>query len=114
MVVVRAPPRRPRRRAQQRGRVRCPHEELRPSALLLRGGHAMTATRRRLGPLDAAVALALSLGYLALLLKTAATLGYARDEGFYFQAASSYARWFEQLGRGVSAALERKAIDAAW
>ena len=43
----------------------------------------------------------------SLLLATARDLGYARDEGFYFQAASSYARWFELLFNDRKHALDR-------
>ena len=47
--------------------------------------------------------------YVAWLLCTVKDLGYARDEGFYFQAASSYGRWFEQLLAAPGAALDRRA-----
>ena len=40
-------------------------------------------------------------------------LGYARDEGFYFQASSSYGRWFEALLANRHAALDPRAVDAA-
>ena len=49
--------------------------------------------------LDPLLGVGLFAGYLALLLGTARTLGYARDEGFYFQAASAYESWFELLWR---------------
>jgi 4-amino-4-deoxy-L-arabinose transferase-like glycosyltransferase len=52
--------------------------------------------------------------WLAWLIATAADLGFARDEGFYFSAARSYARWFDLLGRDPSRAVERSAVDAAW
>jgi mRNA-degrading endonuclease HigB of HigAB toxin-antitoxin module len=65
-------------------------------------------------PGDAAVALALASGYVAWLVRGARTLGYARDEGFYFQAANGYGRWFEALLSDRHAALERRAVDAAW
>lgn len=64
--------------------------------------------------LDLLVALALGALYVVALVKTAHVQGYARDEGFYFQAAESYARWFELLSRDPSQALTRKAIDASW
>ncbi|RYE82397.1 MAG: hypothetical protein EOO75_20770, partial [Myxococcales bacterium] len=63
---------------------------------------------------DAVIALALGALYVALLVATAGDLGYARDEGFYFHAAESYARWFELLARAPSEALERGAIDGAF
>jgi 4-amino-4-deoxy-L-arabinose transferase-like glycosyltransferase len=63
---------------------------------------------------DPLIALLLAGGYVALLLLTAPSLGYARDEGFYFQAASSYEAWFAQLLAGTKAALEPAQIDRYW
>ena len=63
---------------------------------------------------DRLVAAVLASGYIALLLRSVRGLGYARDEGFYFQAAHSYTGWFTLLGKSVKAAFERKAIDGAW
>jgi 4-amino-4-deoxy-L-arabinose transferase-like glycosyltransferase len=63
---------------------------------------------------DALLALALGGGYVALLLGTAADLGYARDEGFYFAAAASYERWFSLLFEQGRAALEPAVIDRYW
>lgn len=82
-----------------------PRERL--SAWLLR-----TARRREL--VDGAIALTFTIAYAAILIRTTSNLGYARDEGFYFQAAHSYARWFEQLLSNWRAAIEPKAVDAAW
>jgi hypothetical protein len=45
---------------------------------------------RKLDRLDFLLAAGLFMTYLALLLATVKDLGYARDEGFYFQAARSY------------------------
>ena len=64
--------------------------------------------------LDPLVCLALCTGYVALLLGTASDLGYARDEGFYFQAAQSYQRWFELLAQDPAAAFERHNVDRFW
>jgi Dolichyl-phosphate-mannose-protein mannosyltransferase len=72
----------------------------------------MKAIRKRL--VDPLVALAIAAAYALWLLGTVKELGYARDEGFYFQAASSYGRWFEQLLAAPGAALDRRAVDAAW
>ena len=72
------------------------------------------ALERSPGAVDPAIALGLGVACTALLLATAHTLGYARDEGFYFHAAESYARWFEQLAREPAVALERRSIDAAF
>jgi len=71
-------------------------------------------TPRRLTKGDGAVAAVLAIAYVAVLVKTAHTLGYARDEGFYFAAAESYAGWFEKLFHAPMAALRRSAVDAAF
>lgn len=61
-----------------------------------------------------AVGLALCVAYVLLLVNTARHLGFARDEGFYFHAATSYANWFRQLLEDRHGALTRGSIDAAW
>ena len=61
-----------------------------------------------------AIGAALAAAYLVLLVRGAKTLGYARDEGFYFHAASDYGRWFDTLLHDRHAALTRAAIDGAW
>lgn len=61
--------------------------------------------------IDALIAFGLAAGYVLLLLVTAPTLGYARDEGFYFHAAESYRGWFELLLRDPGRAFERAAVD---
>ena len=48
------------------------------------------------------------------LLATARSLGFCRDEGFYFSAASSYAQWFELLFSSPGKAMQRAAIDPIW
>lgn len=63
---------------------------------------------------DGAIAIALGGGYATWLLRTVSDLGYARDEGFYFQASAQYARWFEQLFTHPAAAIDRRAVDLAW
>ncbi len=72
----------------------------------------MTTEGRR-GP---SVALALALGalFLWLLLGTTESVGYARDEGFYFHASRRYAEWFRLLAEDRGKALSRAQIDAAW
>ncbi len=52
--------------------------------------------------------------YVAWLLATARSLGFSRDEGFYFSASSEYERWFKILLTTPSRALERSTIDAIW
>lgn len=58
--------------------------------------------------LAASVAIAV-VGWLYL---TAPSIGYARDEGFYFQAATEYGRWLELLVTRPADALTRAAVDA--
>ncbi len=63
---------------------------------------------------DHVIGLALALLYLVILVETAHTLGYARDEGFYFHAAKTYADWFDLLLRDPHAAVQRGVVDAHW
>ncbi len=56
----------------------------------------------------------LAVAWLALLVATSQDLGFARDEGFYFAAARSYAQWFDLLAREPQRAFERHVIDGAW
>ncbi len=84
----------------------------------------MSAARRRLRPWIAgwhqpkegareiAVAAAIALLYLGLLLASAREVGYARDEGFYFDAARSYEAWFRLLVHAPGAAL--RDADGYW
>lgn len=53
-------------------------------------------------------------GYVAWLLATARSLGFSRDEGFYFTAASDYERWFKTFLAQPMRAMEKGAIDASW
>ena len=57
---------------------------------------------------------ALALAYLAWLLGTARSLGFTRDESFYFQAGTQYAGWWRMLVERGREALQRGAIDSAW
>lgn len=52
--------------------------------------------------------------YVAWLVGTARSLGFSRDEGFYFSASSEYERWFKLLLATPAKALERTAIDPIW
>lgn len=63
---------------------------------------------------DVIVAGLLALGYLVGLVATAGTLGFTRDEGFYFTAARAYAEWLELLTRQPLQALSRASIDHYW
>ena len=74
----------------------------------------IAARKARIKWWDHLVGLAIASVYTGILVRTARTLGYARDEGFYFDAGRAYARWFEFLLRAPREALQRQAIDAAW
>jgi Dolichyl-phosphate-mannose-protein mannosyltransferase len=63
---------------------------------------------------DHLVGAGLGAAYTAWLLATARSLGFARDEGFYFRAATDYARWFRLLFEHGGKAFERGAIDSSW
>jgi 4-amino-4-deoxy-L-arabinose transferase-like glycosyltransferase len=63
---------------------------------------------------DPLIALAIALVYVIWLLATARSLGFARDEGFYFTAATDYERWFKLLLDAPGKAIERGAIDGVW
>lgn len=52
--------------------------------------------------------------YVAWLVPTARSLGFARDEGFYFRAATTYWRWYDLLLTHPSQAFERRVIDSIW
>jgi len=64
--------------------------------------------------IDVALGLALAGGYLAWLLGTVSDLGYARDEGFYYQAARTYEAWFDLLLRDPAQALAPAVVDRHW
>lgn len=64
--------------------------------------------------LDHLIGSGLGGAYVAWLLGTARTLGFSRDEGFYFSASYEYERWFKLLLSAPSKALERAAIDSIW
>jgi 4-amino-4-deoxy-L-arabinose transferase-like glycosyltransferase len=64
--------------------------------------------------LDAALTLGLFFGYLVLLLATAGSLGFMRDEGFYFAASRAYGGWLALLWQSPGEALSRTVIDRYW
>jgi 4-amino-4-deoxy-L-arabinose transferase-like glycosyltransferase len=64
--------------------------------------------------LDAWLSVALFVGYLSLLLATSGSLGFMRDEGFYFGAARSYGAWFELLWNSPGEALSPAVVDRYW
>jgi 4-amino-4-deoxy-L-arabinose transferase-like glycosyltransferase len=63
---------------------------------------------------DRLIGVALFAGYLCLLLVTAGSLGFMRDEGFYFVSARAYGAWFELLFQAPGEALSRAVIDRHW
>jgi 4-amino-4-deoxy-L-arabinose transferase-like glycosyltransferase len=63
---------------------------------------------------DWLIAAALFVGYSGALLATAGSLGFMRDEGFYFAAARSYDAWFEQLLQSPAQALTPAVVDRYW
>lgn len=63
---------------------------------------------------DHLIGLVLCSSYVAILIRTARNLGYARDEGFYFDAGRSYARWVALALQNWAQARTRAAVDAAW
>lgn len=63
---------------------------------------------------DHLIGLSLAAGYVAWVIVTTRTLGFARDEGFYFQASTQYARWLELLWDQPSVALQRASTDRYW
>src|SRR5689334_3329305 len=72
------------------------------------------ATSHRSSLIDHAIGATLGVVYLIVLVKTAHGIGYARDEGFYFRAASAYAAWFELLFRDPASAIQRGTVDLYW
>jgi hypothetical protein len=71
-------------------------------------------TERPVSFRDHLVGLAMVVVYVAILLVTSRDLGMTRDEGFYVDAAESYAGWFHQVFEGSPNAFDQSAIDAAW
>lgn len=63
---------------------------------------------------DHFIGLSIAAVYVAWLLGTARTLGFSRDEGFYFNASGRYASWFRVLFEKPSDALKRPFIDSVW
>ncbi|HEY1534188.1 MAG TPA: glycosyltransferase family 39 protein [Polyangiaceae bacterium] len=72
------------------------------------------SSAKKLARLDFLIAAVLFVTYLALLLATIKDLGYARDEGFYFQAARSYEAWFELLHTDFWHTVSPAVVDRYW
>ncbi len=58
------------------------------------------------------VAVLVATGYVTALLLTARSIGYSRDESFYFDAANRYYDWFRLLFNQRETALQRAVIDS--
>ena len=63
---------------------------------------------------DHLIGAGIGLVYVLWLLGTARSLGFSRDEGFYFSASSEYERWFKLLLSTPGKAFERPVIDQIW
>ncbi|MFO0658307.1 MAG: glycosyltransferase family 39 protein [Polyangiaceae bacterium] len=74
----------------------------------------MNDPKKKLDRVDLLIASTLAIAYVVLLVLTASSQGYARDEGFYFRAAESYAKWLEMLVTHPSAAMLRSNVDASF
>jgi hypothetical protein len=68
----------------------------------------------RVGWRDHLIGAGIALLYTVALALTARTIGFPRDEGTYFRAASSYVGWWVELLEHPEQALRQGAIDAAW
>ena len=68
----------------------------------------------KIGWRDQVIGLALAAVYVTWLLTTARSVGFPRDEGFYFRAATSYAGWFQLFFEHPSEAMKRQAVDSMW
>jgi len=65
-------------------------------------------------PLDHLIGLMLCTAYVLLLLRTADSIGLARDEGIYVDAAQVYAGWLERVWQAPGEALQQHASDLAF
>lgn len=86
-------------------------DERGPEATRPRDARLRAWATRNVDPLIGA---GIGLVYVLWLLGTARSLGFSRDEGFYFSASSEYERWFNLLLSTPGKALERAAIDPIW
>jgi hypothetical protein len=63
---------------------------------------------------DHAIGAAVALVYALWLGLTARSLGFPRDEGVYFRAATDYVGWLRMVGERGAEAFKQSAIDGAW
>jgi 4-amino-4-deoxy-L-arabinose transferase-like glycosyltransferase len=69
---------------------------------------------QRIGWRDHVLGATIAAAYVVWLLATARSLGFPRDEGVYFSAATSYIGWWRMLLERAHDALMPAAIDSAW
>ena len=75
---------------------------------------ALVRLPARIGWRDHAIGAALGLAYFLWLLLTCRSLGFPRDEGMYFRAATDYVGWWRSVLDHGQEALRQGAIDGAW
>jgi hypothetical protein len=75
------------------------------------GERARAWAKRNVDPLIGA---GIAVAYVGWLLATARSLGFSRDEGFYFSASAEYEKWFKLLLTTPGKAFERPVIDQIW
>ncbi|MBX7191078.1 MAG: glycosyltransferase family 39 protein [Sandaracinaceae bacterium] len=75
---------------------------------------AALAKGRQPTRLDHLVGALLMIAYVVALLSSSSGLGMNRDEGFYVDAAESYAGWWDGVLSGAPDAFDRARIDRAW
>ena len=68
----------------------------------------------KVGWRDHALGAILAAIYVGILIVTAHTLGFARDESFYFSAGQSYAHWIELVMHDSARALDKGVVDGVW
>jgi hypothetical protein len=66
----------------------------------------------RVGWPDHVIGLAVAFGYVLWLLATARSLGFPRDEGFYFHAGRDYIRWWDLFWHNRAQAIA--SLDGTW
>ena len=76
--------------------------------------HRLLPLPSRIGWRDHAIGALLGLVYFVWLLSTARSLGFPRDEGMYFRAATDYVGWWRAVLEHGQEALKQGAIDGAW
>ena len=75
---------------------------------------ALVRLPARIGWRDHAIGAALGLVYFVWLLATARSLGFPRDEGMYFRAATDYVGWWRSVLRPRAGGAEAGRDRRAW